>query len=110
MGLNGSGKSTLLKLMTGDLEPVDGMVKRHNHLKIGMYHQHLADSLPIDMNPLEYFVRRCSLPFESTSFSGVDSSFCKHRLLYVFCSQQDSHARLLLLPPFLAKSLVMGGF
>ena len=56
VGLNGSGKSTLLKLMTGELEPVDGMVKRHNHLKIGMYHQHLADALPMDMNPLEYFV------------------------------------------------------
>ena len=59
VGLNGSGKSTLLKLMTGELEPVDGMVKRHNHLKIGMYHQHLADALPIDMNPLEYFVSPC---------------------------------------------------
>ena len=56
VGLNGSGKSTLLKLMTGGLEPLDGMVKRHNHLKIGMYHQHLADALPMDMNPLEYFV------------------------------------------------------
>ena len=56
VGLNGSGKSTLLKLMTGELEPLDGMVKRHNHLKIGMYHQHLADALPMDMNPLEYFV------------------------------------------------------
>lgn len=71
VGLNGSGKSTLLKLMTGELEPLDGMVKRHNHLKIGMYHQHLADALPMDMNPLEYFVstsacppRLPSLPFD----------------------------------------------
>lgn len=61
VGLNGSGKSTLLKLMTGELEPIDGMVKRHNHLKIGMYHQHLADALPMDMNPLDYFVRRLFL-------------------------------------------------
>ena len=29
-----AGKSTLLKLMTGGLEPLDGMVKRHNHLKV----------------------------------------------------------------------------
>ena len=57
VGLNGSGKSTLLKLMTGELDPLDGMVKRHNHLKIGMYHQHLADALPMHLNPLEYFVR-----------------------------------------------------
>jgi hypothetical protein len=28
-------QSTLLKLMVGALEPLDGMVKRHNHLRIG---------------------------------------------------------------------------
>lgn len=39
-----TGKSTLLKLMTGQLEAVDGMVKRHNHLRIGVYHQHLVSS------------------------------------------------------------------
>lgn len=39
VGPNGAGKSTLLKLMVGDLEPLDGMVKRHNHLRIGQYHQ-----------------------------------------------------------------------
>ena len=39
VGPNGAGKSTLLKLMTGGLEPLDGMVKRHNHLKIGVYYQ-----------------------------------------------------------------------
>ena len=51
-----AGKSTLLKLMTGDLEPLDGMVKRHNHLKIGMYHQHLTELLDPTLNPLEYMV------------------------------------------------------
>ncbi|KAK9798574.1 hypothetical protein WJX73_000569 [Symbiochloris irregularis] len=56
VGPNGAGKSTLLKLMTGDLEPLDGMVKRHNHLKIGMYHQHLTDLLDPALNPLEYML------------------------------------------------------
>ena len=55
--LGTAGKSTLLKLMTGDLEPLDGMVKRHNHLKIGMYHQHLTELLDPKLNPLEYMVR-----------------------------------------------------
>ncbi len=39
VGLNGAGKSTLLKLMVGELVPTDGMVKRHQHLRWGWYHQ-----------------------------------------------------------------------
>ena len=62
VGPNGAGKSTLLKLMTGGLEPLDGMVKRHNHLKIGMYHQHLTELLDPKLTPLEYMVRPASLP------------------------------------------------
>lgn len=54
VGPNGAGKSTLLKLMTGELEPLDGMVKRHNHLRIGQYHQHLTELLPMEMSPLDY--------------------------------------------------------
>lgn len=30
---------------------------RHNHLKIGQYHQHLTDLLPLDLTPLEYMMR-----------------------------------------------------
>jgi len=57
VGPNGCGKSTLLKLMTGDLDPLDGMVKRHNHLRIGQYHQHLTELLPMELSPLEYMYR-----------------------------------------------------
>ncbi len=42
---------------TGDLEPLDGMVKRHNHLKIGWFHQHLTELLDLSLNPLEYMFR-----------------------------------------------------
>lgn len=56
VGPNGAGKSTLLKLMTGDLVPLDGMVRRHNHLRIAQFHQHLADKLNLDMPALQYMM------------------------------------------------------
>jgi ATP-binding cassette subfamily F protein 2 len=56
VGPNGAGKSTLLKLMTGELDPLDGMVRRHNHLRIAQYHQHLAETLALDMSALQYMM------------------------------------------------------
>jgi len=58
VGPNGVGKSTLLKLMTGDIMSTSGLVRRHNHLRIGWYHQHLTDQLDLDLNPLEYMMRK----------------------------------------------------
>ncbi|KAK9175781.1 hypothetical protein WN944_027790 [Citrus x changshan-huyou] len=57
VGPNGAGKSTLLKLMTGDLVPLDGMVRRHNHLRIAQFHQHLAEKLDMDMPALQYMIK-----------------------------------------------------
>ncbi|KAK1283989.1 ABC transporter F family member 1 [Acorus calamus] len=57
VGPNGAGKSTLLKLMTGELQPLDGMVRRHNHLRIAQYHQHLAEKLDMDMSALQYMMK-----------------------------------------------------
>ncbi|KAL1361532.1 hypothetical protein HN51_009892 [Arachis hypogaea] len=57
VGPNGAGKSTLLKLMTGDLIPNDGMVRRHNHLRIAQFHQHLADKLDMEMSALQFMMK-----------------------------------------------------
>jgi len=54
VGKNGTGKSTLLKLMCDDLQPLDGTVSRHAHLKFGRYHQHLAEILPMEKSVLEF--------------------------------------------------------
>jgi len=54
VGPNGAGKSTLLKLLIGDLSPTDGLIRKHNHLKFGRYHQHLQDILDLDMSALKW--------------------------------------------------------
>ncbi|XP_051217312.1 ABC transporter F family member 1 [Lolium perenne] len=56
VGPNGAGKSTLLKLMTGELVPLDGMVRRHNHLRIAQFHQHLAEKLDLELSALQYML------------------------------------------------------
>lgn len=57
VGPNGAGKSTLLKLLCSDVEPTDGMIRRHAHCKIGRYHQHLAEELPLELSALDYMQR-----------------------------------------------------
>ncbi|KAB2606666.1 ABC transporter F family member 1 [Pyrus ussuriensis x Pyrus communis] len=57
VGPNGAGKSTLLKLMTGELFPSDGMVRRHNHLRIAQFHQHLAEKLDMELSALAYMIQ-----------------------------------------------------
>src|SRR5690606_36938691 len=43
LGVNGAGKSTLLKLITGEVEPTRGHVKRGLTVKVKALSQHLAD-------------------------------------------------------------------
>lgn len=54
VGPNGAGKSTLLKLICGELAPTDGLIRRHSHLKIGRYHQHLAEILDMELSALDW--------------------------------------------------------
>jgi len=57
VGPQGAGKSTLLKLICGDLQPSGGMVRRNPHLKIGRYHQHLAENLDMELSALEFMMK-----------------------------------------------------
>lgn len=57
VGPNGAGKSTLLKLITGELSPTDGIIRRHSHLKIARYHQHLGDHIDVELTPLQYIAK-----------------------------------------------------
>ncbi|CAI9727682.1 ATP-binding cassette sub-family F member 2-like [Octopus vulgaris] len=57
VGPNGAGKSTLLKLLCGELVPSEGLIRRHSHLKIGRYHQHLREILDLEMSALDWMMK-----------------------------------------------------
>lgn len=44
--------------MRGELEAVEGDIKRHNHLRVGVYNQHSAEILAGDKTPLEFMMER----------------------------------------------------
>ena len=54
VGKNGSGKSTLIKLLIGEIEPMEGEVRRQDKMRISYYHQHFDSQLPNDLNPVEF--------------------------------------------------------
>lgn len=58
VGPNGIGKSTLLKLIAKELTPLNGddKVFHHGKLRIGYYHQHTIDHLPLDETPVEFIM------------------------------------------------------
>lgn len=58
---NGSGKSTLIKLLLGQLEPLSGIARIGDNMKIGYYSQEHLDTLPKDSTPLDCFLERFPL-------------------------------------------------
>lgn len=57
VGPNGAGKSTLLNLISGDLVPSQGGVRRNEKLRIGWYSLHFVDLLTMDETPVQYLLQ-----------------------------------------------------
>ncbi|KAI0244743.1 ATP-binding cassette, regulator of translational elongation [Massospora cicadina] len=58
IGPNGAGKTTLLKLLTGQLEPLKGMVHRHGRLRFALFTQHHVDQLDLNSTAVEYMAAK----------------------------------------------------
>mmetsp|Transcript_51569 Transcript_51569/g.111995 ORF Transcript_51569/g.111995 Transcript_51569/m.111995 type:complete len:1059 (+) Transcript_51569:104-3280(+) len=54
VGPNGAGKSTLLNLMMQKLEPCEGDIYTSKGIRVGQYHQHFEELLPLDQTGIEY--------------------------------------------------------
>ena len=55
VGPNGSGKSTIIKLITEEVMPPEGEIRRNPRLRVGVYNQHFVDRLPMDEDPVILF-------------------------------------------------------
>ena len=58
VGPNGAGKTTLVKLLTGELNPTKGQVKRNMHLKMSRFTQHFEEKLDLSMTPMDFFKQK----------------------------------------------------
>ena len=63
VGPNGVGKSTLLKLIAGDIEPTEGVMRRSPHVKVGRYHQHFMEQLDMTQTPLDFLLEESGFSF-----------------------------------------------
>ena len=56
VGSNGVGKSTFIKVILGKLKPVSGSVSVDKRARIGYYHQHSSEVLPVELTAVEYLL------------------------------------------------------
>mmetsp|Transcript_8676 Transcript_8676/g.14957 ORF Transcript_8676/g.14957 Transcript_8676/m.14957 type:complete len:1045 (+) Transcript_8676:228-3362(+) len=56
VGPNGAGKSTLIKVLTGEVEPTEGLVWKHPNLRVAYVAQHAFHHVEehLDMTPNQY--------------------------------------------------------
>ncbi|KAI6057784.1 ATP-binding cassette sub-family F member 1 [Aix galericulata] len=64
VGPNGVGKSTLLLLLTGQLTPTRGEMRRNHRLKVGFFNQQAAEQLRLEETAAEYLQRGFNLPHQ----------------------------------------------
>ncbi|KAL1921371.1 uncharacterized protein VTP21DRAFT_11087 [Calcarisporiella thermophila] len=111
VGPNGAGKSTLLKLLTGQLEPLSGMLQRHGRLRVAYFTQHHIDQLDLTQSAVGFMAtnwpgkseeeyRRHLGSFGITGMTGLQtmrelSGGQKSRVAFACLSLQNPHILIL---------------
>jgi ATP-binding cassette subfamily F protein 1 len=57
VGANGSGKSTFLKLLTSELLPSEGQVRKTPGLKVQLFSQHFEEGLDLTATPVDFILK-----------------------------------------------------
>lgn len=83
LGKNGGGKSTLLKMILGELEPDQGVIKYGSQLKIGYLPQHVIFE-DEDLTLLEHFSRA----------HDITTGEARSQLAKVLFFQEDVHKKI----------------
>jgi ATP-binding cassette subfamily F protein 3 len=63
IGVNGNGKSTFAKLLSGDLKPMGGEMRKGKGLEIAYFAQHQLDKLKPEQTPFEHIIDL--MPYDS---------------------------------------------
>jgi ATP-binding cassette, subfamily F, member 1 len=69
VGKNGVGKTTLIRTVLGEIKPISGSIEIDRRARIGYYHQHSAEVLPLNDTPVDHL-----LTLDTTSTDRDDSS------------------------------------
>lgn len=102
----------MIKLMTGELNPTKGQIKRNMHLKISRFTQHFEDKLDLTMTPLDFFKQKlmpeepiekirsllgrfgCSGPMQSQVMDQL-SAGQKARIVFAIIAHEKPHLIML---------------
>jgi len=64
VGPNGVGKSTFLKLLSGELTPNKGELRKNHRARVAKFDQHSGEHLPPEESPVEYLQRVFNLTYQ----------------------------------------------
>jgi elongation factor 3 len=82
IGENGAGKSTMIKVLTGELEPTEGLVWKHPNLRLAYVAQHAFHHIEqhLEKTPVQYILWRYQTGEDREALNKVSREYTKEEL------------------------------